>query len=39
LLGSGAVDRLKHLAAGLDALTDVKEIIDIVGAPFEQERL
>jgi 2-methylcitrate dehydratase PrpD len=39
LLRSGAVDRLKHLAARLDALTDVKEIIDIVGAPFEQERL
>ena len=39
LLRSGAVDRLKYLAARLDALTDVKEIIDIVGAPFEQERL
>jgi len=36
LLKAGVVDRLKHLAAGLDALTDVQEIIDIVGAPFEQ---
>ena len=37
LLKPSAAGRLKHLAAKLNALTDIKEIADIVGAPFERE--
>jgi len=38
LLGPGAADRLKSLAAKLDVLTDAKEIIDIIAAPFDTQR-
>jgi 2-methylcitrate dehydratase PrpD len=38
LLSAGAADRLKSLAARLEALASVKEIIDIVAAPFETAR-
>jgi 2-methylcitrate dehydratase PrpD len=38
LLGAGAADRLKSLAARLDVLASAKEIIDIVAARFDQQR-
>jgi 2-methylcitrate dehydratase PrpD len=38
LLSAGAADRLKSLAARLEALASVKEIIDIVAAPLETAR-
>jgi aconitate decarboxylase len=36
LLKSHRRERLKHLAARLDALTNTKEIIDLVASPFEK---
>src|SRR5262249_22562359 len=39
LLSPGAADRLKSLATRLEALASAREIIDIVAAPFEEQRL